>query len=209
MVIKVYVSGQKTEHCIRLQNISVGGSVAALVLWLQVVCMLGWAGGKASQKQNYLRSAFESMCFLILSCVFRPPWVVSGMLLGREVRGGSSSRYTHQWQQIYPSVRASEWPWIAMALGFWPCIVGNLWPWADGVLGSEEAEERGKGWRRGGQFGSSFRVHGVGLMAWTKAMSASPLQAIYVILGASLLSAKEGFLWDVKQLQWGSIKRPT
>ena len=59
MVIKVYVSGQKTEHCISLQNISVGGSVAALVLWLQVVCMLWWAGGEASQKQNYLRSALR------------------------------------------------------------------------------------------------------------------------------------------------------
>lgn len=43
-------------------------------------------------------------------------------------------------------------------------------------------------------------------MAWRKAMSASSLQATYVILGASLLSAKEGFLWDVKQLQWGSIE---
>lgn len=92
MVIKVFVS----EHCIRLQNISVGGSVAALVLWLQVVCMLEWAGGKASQKQNYFEISFESMHFLILSCVFRPLWVVSGMLLGREVHGGSSSRYTHQ-----------------------------------------------------------------------------------------------------------------
>ena len=86
MVIKVYVSGQKTEHCIRLQNISVGGSVAALVLWLQVVCMLGWAGGEASQKQNYLRSALKVCIFSYFHvCLGHCGWSVACCWVGRFV----------------------------------------------------------------------------------------------------------------------------
>ena len=55
-----------------------------------VYVRVGWREG--FPEVELFEISFESMSFLILSCVFKPLWVVSGMLLGREVRGGRGSR---------------------------------------------------------------------------------------------------------------------
>ena len=119
IVITVYVSGQKTERCIRLQNISVCGSVASLCSGSRLcVCERG-LGGRLPRSRTIWDQLWKyefSHTFMCVQATVGGQWHVAGS-------GGSWRKR----QQINPSVNASEWPWNAMALGFWPRIVGNLW----------------------------------------------------------------------------------
>ena len=119
IVVKVYVSGQKTEHCISCRIFQCVDQWPPLCSGSRLcVCESGLEGRLPRSRTiwDQLWKYEFSHTFMCVQATVGGQWHVAGS-------GGSWRKR----QQINPSVNASEWPWNAMALGFWPCIVGNLW----------------------------------------------------------------------------------